>query len=101
MPASSPAGNAAVKFPAVTAYGEAVTFYRRALQERPNAHWIHRNIASSLSAAGRMDEAKQAFDEMMRHYPGLTVAKFRQAMVFSPAILDRMSADLKRLGLPD
>jgi len=82
-------------------YGEAVTFYRRALQERPNAHWIHRNIASSLSAAGRMDEAKQAFDEMMRHYPGLTVAKFRQAMVFSPAILDRMSADLKRLGLPD
>ena len=82
-------------------YDEAVQFYRRALQERPNAHWIYRNLASSLSGAGRMDEAKQAYAELVRHYPGLTVAKFRQAMVFSPAMLDRMTVNLKRLGLPD
>jgi len=37
----------------------------------------------------------------LRTYPDLTGSKFRQAMVFSPAVLDRMVANLKKLGLPD
>src|SRR6202790_2225752 len=82
-------------------YDEAAGFYRRALEERPNAGWIYRNLASSLSGAGRIDEAKQAFAEMMRNYPDLTVKKFKQAMVFSPAVLDRMAENLRKLGLPD
>ncbi len=63
-------------------YDKAAAFYRRALEERPNAGWIYRNLASSLSGAGRVEEAKHAFAEMMRNYPDLTVAKFKQAMVF-------------------
>ena len=82
-------------------YDEAAAFYRRALEERPNASWIYRNLASSLSAAGRMNEANKAFAEMMRSYPDLTVSKFKQAMVFSPAVLDRMAENLRKLGLPD
>ena len=82
-------------------YDKAVSFYRRALQERPNAHWIYRNLASSLSAAERMDEAHQAFAVMMRSYPDLTVAKLRQAMVFSNTFVDRMADNLRKLGLPD
>jgi adenylate cyclase len=82
-------------------YDEAATFYRRALQERPNARWIYRNLASSLSGAGRVEEARQAYAEMMRNYPDLTVSKFKQAMVFSPAALNRMAENLRKLGLPD
>jgi adenylate cyclase len=82
-------------------YDEAAAFYRRALQERPNASWIYRNLAASLSGAGRVEEAKQAFAELMRSYPDLTISKFKQAMVFSPAVLDRMAGNLRRLGLPD
>jgi adenylate cyclase len=82
-------------------YDEAATFYRRALQERPNAHWIHRHLASSLSGAGKIEEARQAYTEMMRNYPDLTVSKFKQAMVFSPAVLNRMAENLRKLGLPD
>jgi adenylate cyclase len=82
-------------------YDEAAAFYRRALEERPNANWIYRNLASSLSGAGRADEAKQAFAELMRWYPDLTISKFKQAMVFSPAVLDRMGENLRKLGLPD
>ena len=82
-------------------YDQAVALLQRALEERPNAKWIYRNLASSLAGAGRMDEAKTAYAELMRAYPGLTVAKFRQAMVFSGAALDRMVANLKKLGLPD
>ncbi len=82
-------------------YHEAAAFYRRALEERPNARWIYRNLASVLSGAGRVDEARQAFAELMRSYPDLTVTKFKQAMVFSSAVLDRMGENLRKLGLPD
>jgi adenylate cyclase len=82
-------------------YDQAIAFYRRALQERPNARWIYRNVASSLSGAGRLEEAKQAYDEMMRNYPDLTISKYKQAMVFSSAVLDRMADNLRKLGLPE
>ena len=82
-------------------YDMAAMFYRRALQERPNASWIYRNLASSLSGAGRTEEARQAYAELMRSYPDLTISKFKQAMVFSPAVLDRMAENLRQLGLPD
>jgi adenylate cyclase len=80
---------------------QAVLLYRRALQERPNAKWIYRDLAGSLVAAGRIEEAEQAFVELMRFYPDLTIAKFKQAMVFPNAVLDRMAENLRRLGLPD
>jgi adenylate cyclase len=82
-------------------YNEAASFYRRALEERPNANWIYRNLAPVLSEAGRVEEANQAFAELMRYYPNLTVTKFKQAMVFSPAVLDRMAENLRTLGSPD
>src|SRR6202051_1484679 len=82
-------------------YDKAAAFYRRALEERPNASWIYRNLASVLSGAGRVDEAKQAFAVMMLTYPDLTISKFKQAMVFSPAVLNRMAENLRKLGVPD
>jgi adenylate cyclase len=82
-------------------YDQAVAFFRRALEERPHARWLYRHLAEALSGAGRMDEARQAYAQMLRTYPDLTGSKFRQAMVFSPAVLDRMVANLKKLGLPD
>src|SRR4051794_23892850 len=82
-------------------YDKGVAFYRRALEERPNAHWLYRNLASSLAGAGRMDEARAAFAEMLRYYPELTIAKFKQAMVCSPATLEVMGANLRKLGLPE
>jgi adenylate cyclase len=82
-------------------YDKAAALYRRALVERPNASWIYRNLASTLSGAGRIEEAKQAFAEMLRSYPDLTVSKYKQAMVFSNTALDRMAENLRKLGLPD
>jgi adenylate cyclase len=82
-------------------YDQAALFYRRALEERPNASWIYRHLASSLSGGGRIEEAKQALAEMMRYYPDLTVSKFKQAMVFSNATMNRVADNLRKLGLPD
>jgi adenylate cyclase len=58
-------------------------------------------LAAVLSGAGRVEEAKQAFTDMMRSYPDLTVSKFKQAMVFSAPVLDRMAENLRKLGLPE
>jgi adenylate cyclase len=82
-------------------YDKAAALYRRALEEQPNAVWIYRNLASSLSGAGRIEEAGDAFARMLLSYPDLTVSKFKQAMVFSNAALDRMAENLRRLGLPE
>lgn len=82
-------------------YDEAAAYYRRALEERPNANWIYRNLATVLSGAGRVEEAKQVFADLMRYYPDLTISKFKQAMVFSPTVLNRMGENLRKLGLPD
>jgi adenylate cyclase len=82
-------------------YDKAVELYRRALQERPHATWIYRNLTSALVGAGQIEEAKLAFEEMMRNYPGLTASKFKKAMVFSGPTLERMAQHLKRVGLPD
>jgi adenylate cyclase len=82
-------------------YEQAVAFYRRGLEEQPHASWLYRHLACALSGAGRMEEAKQAYAQMLRSYPDLTAAKFRQAMAFPPSIVERMVDNLKKLGLPD
>ncbi len=82
-------------------YDQAVAFYRRGLEERPHALWLYRHLACALCGAGRMDEARQAYAQMLRAYPDLTVAKFRQAMAFQPGTLERMVENLRKLGLPD
>jgi adenylate cyclase len=82
-------------------YEEAVVLYRRALEERPQALWILRNLVTSLVGAGRIEEARFEFARLGAAYPGFTIAKYRQAMVFSPSMLDRMAAHLRVLGLPE
>ena len=82
-------------------YDDALALYRRGLQERPHASWILRNTVTCLVGAGRMEEAKAEFAQLCAAFPGFTLAKFRKAMVFSPAVLERMAAQLKVAGLPD
>jgi adenylate cyclase len=82
-------------------YEEAAEFYRRGLEERPQARWIYRSLAPALMGAGRVREAEEAYTVLMEDYPDLTTGKIRQAMVFSDAVLDRMMANLRKLGMAD
>jgi adenylate cyclase len=79
----------------------AVEMFQRALYERRNAHWIHRNLAPALLGAGREQEAKQSYEAMMAAYPDITVKRFKDAMVFSPDALDRIGTLLAKLGVPE
>ncbi len=73
----------------------------RALQERPNATWIHRNLAAALVGAGRIEEAKASLARVREAYPGFNLRRFREAMVFTPRALERMSEQLRTLGVPE
>jgi len=78
---------------------EAADLFLRALEERPNAHWIHRNLAPALLGAGRTQEANASRAILMSSYPDLTVAKFKEAMVFTPRVLERIADQLSALGV--
>jgi len=79
----------------------AADLFIRALQERPNASWIHRNLAPALYGAGRVEEARKSIAKLLVAHPGITVRKYREAMVFSPNTLDRMAAQMRALGIPE
>jgi adenylate cyclase len=82
-------------------YDKAIALYSRALDERPHAIWIYRNLLSSFAGAGRMDDAKEAYGRLAPSYPDLTISNFKRAMVFSPAALDRMAENLRKVGMPE
>lgn len=79
----------------------AAALFGRALQERPNATWIHRNLAAALHGAGRVEEAKASCAALLKAHPAFTIEKYREAMVFSPRVLDRMGEQLRALGVPE
>lgn len=80
---------------------KAAEMFLRALHERPNALWIHRNLAPALLAAGRDVEAQQSFNSLVAAYPNMTVQDLKDVMVFTPRVLDRLGELLARLGLPE
>lgn len=79
----------------------AAEMFLRALDERPNAFWIHRNLSAALLGAGRIEEARRSRDVLLKAYPEMTVTRFKDAMVFSPAVLDRIGKQLLDLGIPE
>lgn len=79
----------------------AAEMFLRALRERPNAFWLHRNLAPAFLAAGRIQEAQASIAALKQAYPDISIAKFREAMVFSSATIERVAADLGRLGIPE
>ena len=82
-------------------FDKSVSLFQRALQERRTPNGSIGISAPALAGAGRIQEAQVAFEEMLRSYPDYTVTKYKEAMVFSPAALERMAVYLRKLGLPE
>ncbi len=70
----------------------------RALEERPNALWIYHNLALVLYAAGRTEEVQESLAAMLQAYPDLAIAKYKEAMVFSPRSLEALAVSLRAMG---
>lgn len=73
----------------------------KALQERPHAIWIHRNLAPALYGAGRLEEAKASLRTLMTHHPDFTVQGFLASIPLTPYYTDRICEQLRALGVPE
>jgi adenylate cyclase len=79
----------------------AADMFLRALDERPHALWIHRQLAPALWGAGRGPEARASYQALIAAYPNFTMQRFKNAMVLSDRVLDRIGAQLVELGFPE
>jgi adenylate cyclase len=79
----------------------AAALFEHALAERPSALWLHRNLAPALLGAGRLDAAQASYIALLKAYPGFSVRRFRESMVFTPRVLDRIGRQLVALGVPE
>lgn len=82
-------------------YEASADYFSRALTERPTAYWIHRNLAPVLLAAGRKQQAEASKQVLMAEFPDFTIERFKDAMVFSSAALERIAVFLRQLGVPE
>lgn len=76
-------------------------YFARAIEERPNALWILRNMAAALLGAGRIEEAKAAIKKVLQTYPDFCLKRFREAMVFTDKTQSRICDQLRQLGVPE
>jgi len=82
-------------------YAGAIDNFRRALQERPGAHWLRRALCVCLMGGGREAEARSMADELMHHQPDFTIARYLDAVPLLPHVKERYAGFLRALGLPE
>jgi adenylate cyclase len=82
-------------------YNEAVEWSHKGLSQQPEAAWQLRVLVPALIYAGRPDEAHQAFQRLIEHYPGLTIGKVRNALPFAAEMVERIADGLRQAGLPE
>lgn len=78
---------------------EAAQWFTRGLAEHPQAVWSNRFRAPALVLAGRKEEARQSFGDLVRAYPELTLTDVRSALPHTARFYDRASEGLASLGM--
>jgi adenylate cyclase len=82
-------------------YNASADMFLRAIDERPSAYWVHRNLAPALWGAGRKNEAKDSLKILIDAYPKLTVKQYKNAMVLPTRVLERIGGQLIELGFSE
>jgi AraC-like DNA-binding protein len=80
-------------------YNEAAYWFARGIAEHPQAVWSNRFRAPALVLAGKREEARQSYAELMRVYPELTIAQVRSALPHTARFYDRAAEGLSCLGM--
>ncbi|MGQ0547715.1 MAG: tetratricopeptide repeat protein [Betaproteobacteria bacterium] len=80
-------------------YDHAITWYERAIAERPTALWNDRFRAAAYCLAGRKDEARRRLAGFARKYPGVTISGVRAGLPYGAKFLDRVAEALESAGM--
>ena len=79
----------------------AVAVAKRALTANPNFTPCHRVLAPALALSGSAVEARKVVEDLLAHYPSLTVSRFAEETRFvDPTYKATLLDGLRRAGLP-
>ena len=82
-------------------FEDAVEFAKRSLLANPNFTACHRVLAPALVRCRRRDEARTVIEDLLRHVPGLTIARFSIETRFRyPSYKTMLLDGLSEAGLP-
>jgi TolB-like protein/class 3 adenylate cyclase/Tfp pilus assembly protein PilF len=80
---------------------DAIASLRERLARDPNSETSHALLASCYGHLGRLEEARAAWNEVMRLAPGFSIEHRRQILPFKdPAIFERRVDGLRKAGIP-
>ena len=83
-------------------YDEAIVLAKRAIEQEPNNLVANVVLTSSLSMAGREEEAREAAKDILRINPTFSVASFtKRAVQKDRAVVKRFGDALRKAGLPE
>jgi TolB-like protein/class 3 adenylate cyclase/Tfp pilus assembly protein PilF len=80
-------------------YQEAITFGRKAVQQRAGFSGGHRIYVAGLAQAGHVEEARAALDQLKRLEPELSVAWMEENIPYKPQTMAKLIAGLRKAGL--
>jgi tetratricopeptide (TPR) repeat protein len=83
-------------------YDDAVAWAQRSLRQRPDYVFAWGILAASQAQLGHAEEARTAFEEMLRQQPELSVAALGQFLSHADADwFERFIDGLRKAGLPE
>ncbi len=80
-------------------YQEAVTFARKAVQQRAGFSGGHRIYAASLAEAGHIDEAHAAINHLKKLQPDISIAWVEANAPYKPDGMAKLVTGLRKAGL--
>ena len=80
-------------------YDEAVTYGRKAVQQRDGITAGHRIYVASLAQAGQIDEARAALQHLRQLQPELSIAWCEQYVPYTPAPMAKFIEGLRKAGV--
>lgn len=80
-------------------FDEAADWFARGIAQHPQAIWSNRFRAPALMLAGRKEEARQSYADLVRVYPELTIAQIRSALPHTTRFYDCAAEGLSDLGM--
>ena len=80
-------------------YGEAVSFGRKALQQRSGWAPGHRIFCASLAQAGQIDEARTELDQLKELHPDISIAWIEKHVPYTAGPMAKFLEGMRKAGL--
>jgi adenylate cyclase len=80
-------------------YAEAISYARKAMQQRGGVTSAHRIYIASLAEGGQIDEARTALQDLREWMPNISIAWCEQHVPYMPAPMAKFLDGMRKAGL--